>query len=653
MSDEGQRAPQKALEDLLARGTRGIDSKELERVLELLEGENRAKHAELIRKIVAEQEPPERLVNVLDATRREVVANLAPPIVTSTVRGKRRKALLKSINLEAGGTVSPPLPKGHALEQLAALPAHRAVEPIQRVTDVPLLWCLVRSGRIAERRAAVRRLGTLVSEGVLGDEGFDEKDLVSGLASVRDPRVAFEVDRALASVAGSAGRAARQRLARADKLLNKVRQGSRRYWTGEEAMDPLDELTREESLRLGVWLCRGPDELAAHVAEYLQLQLGRGDPAKLADAVGAFIPSGDERLVPVLYRILSDGPLAARIATARALARIADPRVHKALVKAYRHATDVTEKTVIGGALGQYGDDRALSFLIERLEKDEPLLWEETVRSLGSIGDDEAAPRLLPLLRSDQPALLRAAASSLIRCGGPSAYTVLRGMARKRPQRAALLNNAAEALGLRLQLLGLLPKDAAMLPPSRSLLSHREDEGLAPAEAPIGPPFDARLKSLGYYLLGLFWATLWQRDRALDAFGAAARIHRGAPTPHLREALVHASNSRDDLAIESFRRALRANKPWVLRRQNWVEHMMRSFLRRADHLVARRRKREALALLDEIAALDLNVADLDIRLAITRRRDRLLVDRSRRRLTQIPHSKLQSPGARSQADSEV
>jgi len=80
---------------------------------------------------------------------------------------------------------------------------------------------------------------------------------------------------------------------------------------------------------------------------------------------------------------------------------------------------------------------------------------------------------------------------------------------------------------------------------------------------------------------------------------------------------------------------------------------MRSFLKRADQLVARRRKREALALLDEVAALDLNSADLDLRLAVTRRRDRLLVDRARRRLTQIPRSPLQSPGARSQSDSEV
>jgi tetratricopeptide (TPR) repeat protein len=549
------------------------------------------------------------------------------------LRTERHQAVLRlrEVNRAAGAATPPRRATGYILEQLAALPSYEAVEPIRRLKDVPVLWCLVRSGRIAERRAAVRRLGTLITEGKLADSSFGEREMIDGLSVIRDPWVAYEVDSALAQVAGAVGRAARQRLARADKLIARVRGRARRYWTGEEEQDPLDGLAREESLRLGVWMRRAPDDLAAHVAEHLQLRLGRGDPALLADAIGALIPSGDERLVPVLCRLLPDAPLAARIAAARALARIADPRVHRALIKAFRHATDLTELTVLGGALGHYGDDRGLELLFERLDEEDPLIWEEAVRSLGSVGDGKAAPRLLPLLESDRPALVRATARALIRCGGRPALEALQRTARRRPQQAGMLSDAAEALALRLRLLGQIHEEELLVKelgiPSSGALASRPGDELV--QNPLGPPLSARLTSFGYYLLGLLWARLWQRTRALDAFQTASRIHRSAPTPHLREGLVHIAHGRDDLAIECFRRALTANKQWVLRRQKWIEQLLRTYLRRADLLVARRRKGEALALLDEVSNLDLAVADLDLRLAVTRRRDRLLVDRPR------------------------
>ena len=163
--------------------------------------------------------------------------------------------------------------------------------------------------------------------------------------------------------------------------------------------------------------------------------------------MGALIPSGDERLVPVLSRILPDGPLQGRIATARALARIADPRVHVVLVKAYRHATDVMEKTVIGGALGQYGDRRALPFLLEQLEDDEPAIWEEAIRSAGAVGAPEASPLLLPVLENERPALVSAAAAALVRCGDEGALATLRRKSRKGHPHGPIFADAASAGG--------------------------------------------------------------------------------------------------------------------------------------------------------------------------------------------------------------
>lgn len=621
-----------ALEEILEKGLLGIT----EETLALLEA--RAARSgtmdvvEVIQKIRSNDAHPNALVEVFDSVRCREITNFKPPRLLTAHRGRERSAQVREINVAAGGAEknSRRRESRGLLDRLSTLPSHAAEAVIRRSSDVSMLWCLVRTGRIADRRAAVRRLGRLIVDGKLEGDGIDERDLIAGLSAIRDPRIAFEADTALATVQGSTGRAARQRLARVDRLLNRVLGEVRRYWTGDRPMDPVAELSREESLRLGVWLRRGSDELAAHMSEHLRQLMGNGEPGQVADAIGALIPSGDERLVPTLCRILADAPLAARTATARALGRIADPRVHPALVKAYRHATDVTEKTVLGGALGQYGDNRALAFLLERLDDDEPAIWEEAVRSLGSIGAEEAASKLALLLDNERSTLVRAASRALIRCGRLEELTTMRAALSQRSQHAGVLSDASDALALRLQLLGALPLDAET---SVFRFSRQDAEPALTTPDQEAPTFGRRVQSVGYYLLGLLWSALWQRARALAAFDVAAEINPLAASPHLHVALLQSANNRDDLAIEAYRHALDANKRWVLMRPMWVQRLMRAYLRRADALVARRKKRAALSLLDEIASIDLRLADLDLRLAMTRRRDRLLVDRARRRLS--------------------
>jgi tetratricopeptide (TPR) repeat protein len=193
-----------------------------------------------------------------------------------------------------------------------------------------------------------------------------------------------------------------------------------------------------------------------------------------------------------------------------------------------------------------------------------------------------------------------------------------------------VLSDASDALALRLQLLGALPRDAEL---SVFRFSRHETGPEINRPDREAPTLTSRVQSVGHYLLGLLWTALWQRARALTAFNTAAEVNPLAASPHLHVALLQSANNRDDLAIASYRRALEANKRWVLMRPLWVQRLTRAYLRRADALVARRKKRAALSLLDEIASLDLRLADLDLRLAMTRRRDRLLVDRARRRLS--------------------
>jgi HEAT repeat protein len=620
-----------ALEDVLEKGALRMSDADAARVEADLERAGAVALCGLLEKIRSGDASPESLLDAFASERQREIAGLAPPRLEPGAHGKSQELRLEALNRAAGAEPGEPSPTRDGrppIARIAALPAHTADEAIATISDVSLLWCLAQSGRIAERRAAVRRIGRLVAEGAVEWDGIDERDLLAGLAALRDPRIAFEVDTALAAAPGSPGRAARQRLARVDRLLSRVQADARRFWTGDAVVDPIDTLSREESLRLGLWLRRAPDSLAAHVAEHIRLLLGRDDPRLPGDAVGAVIPSGDERLVPIFCRILADGPLPARIAAARALGRIADPRVHPALAKAYRHVTDATEKVVLGGSLGQFGDGRALDFLLERLDDPDPSGLEETVRSLGSIGAPEAAARLVPLLESERPTIVRTAARALVRCGGLEELKVLRRETSSRSIHSSALSDAAEALALRLQLSGALPADSErrLLPKSRLA----QEQALAAADH-ADPPFVRRLEAVWHHVLGLIWSALWQRARALTAFAAAAKLHPGAASPRLHEAALHAANGRDDLAIDAFRGALAANRASVLRRPAWVRRLLRTYLQRVDDLVARRRKREALVLLDEIATLDLRAADLDLRLAMTRRRDKLLVDRARRR----------------------
>jgi hypothetical protein len=283
------------------------------------------------------------------------------------------------------------------------------------------------------------------------------------------------------------------------------------------------------------------------------------------------------------------------------------------------------ERVVLGGALGQCGDASATEELVALLGDGHAGLGEEAARSLGAIGAARAAPRLAELLDSQRSPVVRAAARALIRCGSGTELDLLRRASARPSPHSNELADAAEALALRLQLLGRLPADDDPRPIRLTVAT--ESRALAAADT-AEPSLRTHVAALGYHLLGLFWSAVFQRSRALAAFETATRLHPRVVAAHLHKAALHIAADRDDLAVESFRRAIGVNRRWVLLRPTWVQGLMRSYLRRADLLVAKRRRREALALLDELASLDLRYADLDLRLAMTRRRDRLLVDRA-------------------------
>jgi HEAT repeat protein len=619
-----------ALEELLSAGTaRGLADGGWAALSKVLAATGDPELPDLLMRIRDGGEPPEAILRALDAHRRRFVAGLTPPSLPRGLAARDRDRWLAGLNALAGAPAPAAADAERLMDLLAVLPAPLVAAPIERTSDVATLWCLVRTGRTAERRAAVERLGALIGSGKIKGEGFSERQLVAGLAEMRDPRVAYEVDNALSRLPGSAGRGARHRLARADRLLARVEEAARRFWTGDEETDPLHKLVREESLRLGMWLRRGSDVLASHVAEHLKSLLGRAAPAQLVDAVGALIPSGDARLLPVLGRILPDGPIQARVATARALARIADPRVHPALVKAFRHATDRLEKVVIAGALGQYGDRQALPFLLEVLGDSEPALGEETLRSLGDLGAPEAAPRLLPFLDGERAAIARASAQALVRCGGSDALDALRDRTRLRHPHATALGEAADALALRLRISGLIEdgERRVFVAPVRE--SDGADAPLAPARP--RPPVWAWARAAVLLLLGLVWAFLLQRERAISALAASARLDPRAPAPHVRAAAIHAASGRDDLAVEAFRRALAADRAALTGRSAWVTRLCNAYVRHADDLVSEGQRRRALEVLDELAPLDLGEASVDLRLAIARRRDALLSGAARKR----------------------
>ncbi|MGE3636073.1 MAG: HEAT repeat domain-containing protein, partial [Sandaracinaceae bacterium] len=293
---------------------------------------------------------------------------------------------------------------------------------VDELEDVHTLLAVVRAGTLAQRRAAVLRLGSLLHLGKPTNE--EVRSIATSLLGSRDVEIAFEVGRAREALPGARGREARQERESFDALIPRVIAAIDDFWSGQSNEDPIRALPPEDLAQLMVRLRDAPEAVVAHIASVIDGSDGVGDRDARRAMLSSVRLSGDPRLVPTLVGIL-ESRVELGTDAARALARIEDPRVPAALARAYDRSVVDAERAVLAGALGIAGDTRARDYVRPLLGSDDERVLFVAVRAMEALATAEDTERLTPLLTRSDPVLLSHVIRALGRSGDPRALPPL------------------------------------------------------------------------------------------------------------------------------------------------------------------------------------------------------------------------------------
>ncbi|MBN1772560.1 MAG: hypothetical protein JXB32_14920 [Deltaproteobacteria bacterium] len=502
-------------------------------------------------------------------------------------------------------------------EALRRHPARAAEQRVAGLREPRDLLRLVTGGSTWERRAAVLRLEEFLRGDGRGFAAADRKATAEALELEREGALAREIDLVLAAVSGAPGGRARARVARAQKLLERLEKDVRRFWDGDLPEDPVVALDDEALATLGTFAADAPDVVVGHLGETLRRLTAERDATTLERVVSALALGADERLVPSLLRVLQDAEVPARVHAARSLARVDDPRVPAALRKAYRHAGTPDEQVALAGALAAHGDRRGAGAVLDHLGADQPPhVLELALEALVATGEPANVGRVIPFLKQGRVSTARAAAAALGAFGDGAALEALE----QAGSRAELRPQAERSLAqvrARLDLAGALPPSAVPRP--------AKGDTPRPARTRLAARAVGRL----YYALGLLWLGTGRRVAALGAFELAVAQHPYLLGPRLARARILLRRKELEGAVESLRGAIRVRAATVLQLPDRANFVIRAYLRYADSCTASGRHLRALEALDELLGYDLRFADVDLRLEAQRRREFVARDQRR------------------------
>lgn len=502
-----------------------------------------------------------------------------------------------------------------ALRQHPARVAERRGAGLREPRD---LLRLVTGGSTWERRAAVLRLEEFLRGDGRGFAEADRKATAEALELEREGALAREIDLVLAGVSGAPGGRARARVARAQKLLERLEKDVRRFWDGDLPEDPVLALDDEGLATLGTFAADAPDLVVGHLGETLRRLTAERRAATLERVVSALALGADERLVPSLLRVLQDAEVPARVHAARSLARVDDPRVPAALRKAYRHAGTPDEQVALAGALAAHGDRRGAGTVLDHLGADQPPhVLELALEALVTAGEPAHVGRVIPFLKQGRVSTARAAAAALGAFGDGAVLEALE-LARARGELRPRVERSLAQVRARLDLAGAAPPATGPRVPAA-------DDTPRPARARLAARAVGRL----YYALGLLWLGLGRRVAALGAFELAVAAHPYLVWPRLARARILLRRKELEGAVESLRGAIRVRAATVLQLPDRANFVIRAYLRYADSCTAAGRHLRALEALDELLGYDLRFADVDLRLEAQRRREFVARDQRR------------------------
>jgi hypothetical protein len=486
---------------------------------------------------------------------------------------------------------------------------------IAKLDDVRTLILIVRAGGLSQRRAAVLRIGELLSgAGAVPSDG--RKQAIDTLTHQRHTDLAFEAGSVLAALPGSDGRAARANQRVRNELAAMVQARVLAYWEGEADNEPIAELSAEERAALLTRARELSDVLIRHLSALLEDGSGLISEPLRAVLMTSLEHASDPRLLPGLRSLLYAQDASVFESCVRALSNIEDPRVPALLRDAYERATRGRERLLLAAALGRHGDTRGLAYTRSVLIERDATLMTFTLEALSELGGSEDVQRIADLLEHENPAIVRGAVVTLGRIADGRALVPLAEL-RGRVQRSALradIEEAESAIAARAELIGEDPSSKQ----SESLAS---DTRRMVARVRTRDPALLRIRARLFHSLAYLCLLVAMSRRAASLFEAAAALRPDWMPPVLALALLHVRNRNVAPALAAFRRALDIDRAELENDAHAISALAKTFLRRAEAMEREGRLDIARGLIEEALSYDLRQSNAEVRLALSERRE--------------------------------
>ncbi|MET0386488.1 MAG: HEAT repeat domain-containing protein, partial [Polyangiales bacterium] len=367
--------------------------------------------------------------------------------------------------LPAGGTSSPSSPPRPASDPVRAPRSsfilRASAQPVTKglgtheLEDIRTLLLLIRAGGLFQRRAAVNRLGELLS----GSEPIASerrKQALEALVQQRHSDLAYEAGQVLASLPGGESRAARADRRLRQDLCARVQVRVLAFWEGEHDREPLSALSAEERALLLPRARELSEVVIRHLSALLEDTAGQTSDAELRVLLTSIEDAGDPRLLPVLRSLFLAEPAGLYEPCVRALSSIDDPRVPGLLREAFERATRASARLHLAMALGRHGDTRGLPYARSVLSDRDPTLLRAALEALAECGGTDDVQRIADLLEHESASVVHSAVAALGRVGDARALVPLSEL-RTRARASALLatiEDAEQAIVARAELLG-------------------------------------------------------------------------------------------------------------------------------------------------------------------------------------------------------
>ncbi len=166
--------------------------------------------------------------------------------------------------------------------------------------------------------------------------------------------------------------------------------------------------------------------------QLIQIAIQDSNPRVRYAAVSQLSTLGQQNLsqtTTLLRDRLHDSDSDVQAAAADSAGALKLTAVFDELQQLYHTSSEWLVKFSIVAALGELGDQRALSLLEEALKSDNELMQTAAIGSLGELGDDRAVTLILPFLSNPDWQIRYRLVQALSRLNGPSVRSALEALA--------------------------------------------------------------------------------------------------------------------------------------------------------------------------------------------------------------------------------